>query len=147
MKKTDNSYFWSFISFRVIIHLLLHACSALCYPGLAGVPGQCPLTDGISNINDEKERSLLALASCSVESLKVCKWLEGDRGYWYSLSSGSGLRLLRRIKPAMCCAWPVSQESFGSSPLQAPHLFLWCSSSSCNRSSHSCSSSYNNKLL
>lgn len=108
----------------MIIHLLLHACSAHYYPGLAGVPGQCHLTDGISNINDEKERSLLALASCSVESLKVCKRLEGDRGYWYSLSSGSGLRLLRRIKSAMCCAWSISPEGFRSCPLQASHLFM-----------------------
>lgn len=75
-KKTVNSYFWSFISFRVIIHLVLHACSAHSYPILAGVPGQCPLIDGISNINDEKERSLLALVSCSVERLKACKGLE-----------------------------------------------------------------------
>lgn len=111
----------------MIIHLLLCAYSAHYYPGLAGVPGQCPLTDGISNINDEKERSLLALASCSVESLKVkpsSKGLEGDRGYWYSLSSGSGLRLLRRIKPVMCCAWSISPESFRSCPLQVPHLFV-----------------------
>lgn len=108
----------------MIIYLLLCACSAHYYSGLAGVPGQCPLTDGISNINDEKERSLSALASCSVESLKVCKVLEGGRGYWYSLSSGSGLRLLRRIKPVMGCAWNISPESFRSCPLQVPHLFV-----------------------
>lgn len=62
------------------MYLVLHACSAHSYPILADVPGQCPLIDGISNINDEKERSLLALVSCSVESLKACKGLEGAGG-------------------------------------------------------------------
>lgn len=60
----------------MIVYLVLHACTAHYYSSLAGVPGQCSLIHDISNINDKKETSPLALVPCSVVNLKVCKGLD-----------------------------------------------------------------------